>query len=109
MPSERPAVESSLLFFVRECSCARQEPRSLASWLAGLFLENINAFHDLVYQMTGLRLFPPNVYYLERIPMVLRWQDVLLVSLPTLIFGFFGSILPAIGQAADPIEAFTRG
>ena len=75
----------------------------LAGWA---FLENINGFHDLVYQMTGLRLFPPNVYYLERIPMVLRWQDVLLVSLPTLIFGFFGSILPAIRAGRhDPIKA----
>ena len=75
----------------------------LGGWI---FLENINAFHDLVYQLTGLRLFPPNVYYLERIPMVLRWEDILLVSLPTLVFGFFGSILPAIRAGRhDPIKA----
>ena len=75
----------------------------LGGWI---FLENINAFHDFVFRMTGLRLFPPNVYYLERIPAVLRWQDILLVSLPTLIFGFFGSILPAIRAGRhDPIKA----
>lgn len=75
----------------------------LGGWI---FLENINAFHDWVYDMTGLRLFPPDVYYLERIPAILRWEDVLLVCLPTLIFGFLGSILPAIRAGRqDPIKA----
>ena len=75
----------------------------LGGWV---FLENINAFHDFVYRQTGLRLFPPNVYYLERIPAVLRWQDISLVCVPTLIFGFLGSILPAIRAGRhDPIKA----
>ncbi len=75
----------------------------LGGWI---FLENINAFHDWVYQMTGLRLFPPNVYYLERIPAILRWQDILLVCMPTLVFGFLGSILPAVRAGRqDPIKA----
>jgi len=75
----------------------------LSGWI---FLENINEFHDFIFRMTGLQLFPPNVYYLERIPVVLRYQDVLLVCLPTLIFGFLGSVLPSMRAGRqDPIKA----
>lgn len=75
----------------------------LAGWL---LVENINQIHDMIFNMTGLRLFPPDIYYLDRIPAFLRWQDVILVCVPTLVFGFLGSFLPALWAGRrDPIRA----
>lgn len=71
-----------------------------------LLVENINEVHDTIFRMTGLRLFPPDIYYLERIPAFMRWQDVTLVCIPTLVFGFLGSFLPALWAGRrDPIRA----
>ncbi|MBT6783602.1 MAG: ABC transporter permease [Planctomycetes bacterium] len=71
-----------------------------------LLTENINEIHESIYRATGLRLFPPDIYYLEQIPAHLRWQDMVLVCAPTLIFGFFGSLLPALWAGRrDPIKA----
>ena len=78
----------------------------LGSTLGWLLVENINAVHDGIYDLTGRRLFPPDVYYLSKIPAVLSWQDYLLVLVPTLSFGFLGSIIPAMWAAKRaPIEA----
>ena len=75
----------------------------VGSWL---LVENINQVHDAIFRMTGLRLFPPDIYYLERIPAHLRWQDVTLVCIPTLLFGFLGSLIPAIWAGRrDPIRS----
>ena len=71
-----------------------------------ILTENINEAHDAIYRATGMRLFPPDIYYLERIPAVLRWQDMVLVCAPTLIFGFLGSLFPALWAGRrDPIRA----
>lgn len=79
---------------------------ALGSLMGWLLVENINAVHDGIYQMTGLRLFPPDVYYLSKIPALLTAGDVLLVLIPTLAFGFLGSLIPAMWAAKrDPIEA----
>ena len=79
----------------------------LLGLLSGWWLtENINEIHDYVYRSTGLRLFPPDIYYLEKIPAHLRWQDMVLVCAPTLIFGFLGSFIPAMWAGrSDPIRA----
>ncbi|MDE0961028.1 MAG: ABC transporter permease [Planctomycetota bacterium] len=75
----------------------------LGGWL---LIENINQIHELLYLATGVRLFPPDIYYLEKIPAHLRWQDMVLVCAPTLIFGFLGSLLPALWAGRrDPIKA----
>lgn len=75
----------------------------LGGWL---LVENINEVHDSIFDLTGLRLFPPDIYYLERIPALLRWQDITLVCIPTLVFGFLGSVIPALWAGRrDPIRA----
>ncbi|NRA76030.1 MAG: FtsX-like permease family protein [Planctomycetes bacterium] len=75
----------------------------LGGWL---LVENINHVHDTIRDLTGLQLFPPDIYYLERIPALMRWQDVALVCVPTLVFGFLGSFFPALWAGRrDPIKA----
>ena len=70
------------------------------------FTSNINEIHDQIYAMTGWRLFPPDVYYLTELPVVHTQRDLLIIFLPTLFFGFCGSLIPALLAARrDPIGA----
>lgn len=71
-----------------------------------LLVENINPLHDAIYRATGWRLFPPDVYYLDRIPTRLLAADWLLVIIPAVVCGFLGSLVPAMWAARrDPIQA----
>ena len=78
----------------------------LGSIAGVLLVQNINPLHDWVYKTTGLRLFPPDVYYLSRIPTKLRATDWGIVLIPAVFFGFLGSMIPAMWAARrDPIKA----
>ncbi|MCA8962050.1 MAG: ABC transporter permease, partial [Planctomycetes bacterium] len=71
-----------------------------------LFTRYINEIHDAIYRVTGWQLFPPNVYYLSRIPIHHRWQDWALILGSTLLFGFLASVIPARYAASrDPVKA----
>lgn len=75
--------------------------------IAGVILvHNINPLHDAIYRATGLRLFPPDVYYLAKIPTKMRVSDWGVVLIPAVVFGFLGSLIPALWAARqDPIKA----
>ena len=75
--------------------------------IAGVILiQNINPLHDAIYRATGLRLFPPDVYYLAKIPTKMRVTDWGVVLIPAVMFGFLGSLIPALWAARqDPIKA----
>ncbi|MBZ0137360.1 MAG: FtsX-like permease family protein [Planctomycetes bacterium] len=71
--------------------------------------EYLNEIEDTVDQLTGIRLFPPDVYFLTYIPSVkgldLLWL-ALDVAVPVVMFGFFCGILPSMAAARkDPVEA----
>ncbi len=76
-------------------------------FLSGLiFCQHINAIHDFIYEQTGWKLFPPDVYYLDRIPVSIKVGDLAQISGFTVLFAFLGSLLPAIWAARqDPIQA----
>ena len=76
---------------------------TLAAWG---FTANINKIHDLVYAVTGRRLFPPDIYYFTEIPVTYRWVDWAVVLGASVIFGFLGSLIPAVLAARrDPVKA----
>ncbi len=79
----------------------------ILGFFAGLaFSENINTIHDMIRRSTGFQLFPPDVYYLDRIPVSIKLRDLGLISSLTVLFGLLGSLLPAYWAARqDPIEA----
>jgi lipoprotein-releasing system permease protein len=75
----------------------------VAGWL---FLGAINSVHDGIYSLTGLRLWDPEVYLLDRIPTSVNPGIVVMSILPALLFGFGASLVPAIWAARkDPIQA----
>ncbi|MGE3164187.1 MAG: ABC transporter permease [Planctomycetota bacterium] len=75
----------------------------LAGWL---FVTNINEIHDVFHQLTGRQLFPPNIYYLSSIPVAFKPWDLGLIIGSAYLFGFLGSLVPAIwASRVDPIKA----
>ena len=80
---------------------------TVAGLTAGyLFCEYINPIHDWVYHVSKIRLFSPDVYDMDRIPIAYKGWDLLLSIAPALILGFGASLMPAIwASRRDPIKA----
>ncbi|MGQ9591276.1 MAG: ABC transporter permease [Planctomycetota bacterium] len=84
---------------------------SAAGCLGGLilgyaFCAFVNPIHDWIYAQTGLRLFPVEIYHMDRIPTTFRPLDVVLSVGPALVFGFTASLFPAAWAShRDPIKA----
>lgn len=76
---------------------------AVAGWV---FTDNINTVHDWIERLTGRSLFPPTIYYLTEIPVDHNWGDWALVLLPSILFGFLASLIPAMWAAnRDPVKA----
>jgi lipoprotein-releasing system permease protein len=74
--------------------------------LGYLFCAYINPLHDWIHAMTGMRLFPAEIYHMDRIPIAYAPTDVLLSVGPPIVLGFLASLAPAIWAARrDPIKA----
>jgi lipoprotein-releasing system permease protein len=74
--------------------------------LGYLFCAFINPIHDWIYSVTGLRLFPAEIYHMDRIPVAFQPLDVLLSIGPPLVLCFLASLVPAVwASRRDPIKA----
>jgi len=79
---------------------------SLGLFVGFIFCHYINPIHDAIYAWTGWKLFPPEIYHMDRIPIAFRASDVLLSVAPPLVLGFLSSLIPAIwASRRDPIKA----
>ncbi|MEZ5992020.1 MAG: FtsX-like permease family protein [Planctomycetota bacterium] len=81
----------------------------LGAGLGMLASQYLNVIEDTIDELTGIRLFPPDVYFLTYIPSV-KGADLLWlamdVAVPVVMFGFFCGILPSMAAARkDPVEA----
>lgn len=71
-----------------------------------LFCLYINPLHDWIHSVTGWKLFPPEIYHMDRIPISFQLGDVLLSVAPPVVLGFLSSLIPAIwASRRDPIKA----
>ena len=84
---------------------------SLAGTALGLvlglaFCARINDIHDFIYDATGWSLFKAEIYHMDRIPIVFDPWDIVLSTLPPVIIGLLGSMIPALwAPRRDPIKA----
>jgi len=73
------------------------------------FSQYLNEIEDFIDRATGIRLFPPDIYFLTYIPSVKGWNLVLLsinIGVPAVLWSFACGILPALTAARkDPVEA----
>ena len=83
------------------------KPLAVAGLALGYaFCLNINDIHDWVYNVSGISLFPPDVYDMDRIPIAFQFADALLSVAPALALGFLASLVPALwASRRDPIKA----
>jgi lipoprotein-releasing system permease protein len=73
----------------------------------GLFLSlRVNEVCEVIQLFTGWHPFPPDVYYLDRIPSKIDFAEVLQTVVATTVFAILLSIVPGLWAAnLDPIDA----
>ena len=78
----------------------------LGSGMGVLFSLNINAIADTIFEWTGFRLFPRDVYYLDRIPTELSFYNIAIITSGTVILTLLACSIPAFKAARmDAVEA----
>jgi len=66
----------------------------------------LNPIADAVYALTGFRVFPRDIYYLDRIPTELNPMSIAITAASAIVVSFVASIYPARRAAKmDPVEA----
>jgi ABC-type lipoprotein release transport system permease subunit len=74
--------------------------------LGVLFSSNINEIHDAIYRFTGWKLFPAEIYHMDRIPIAFQALDIALSTLPPMAIGLLASLIPALwATRRNPIKA----
>lgn len=74
-----------------------------------VFADNIEFLRTLVEAVTGSQVFPPEVYFLTRLPSVIQTGDVVLAGGMALALSFLATLYPAWRAARlDPVEALRR-
>ena len=69
------------------------------------FINRINWIERTVYNYSGWRPFPPEVYYFNEIPTVVDFKDIIIIISFSVACGVLFSIYPALKAARlDPIE-----
>lgn len=74
--------------------------------LGVVFCINIERIRHVVESISGTNLFNPEVYFLTRLPAVLRWEEVLQVVALAIGLSLLATIYPSWRAArTDPVEA----
>ncbi len=74
--------------------------------LGVVFCVNIERIRHVVESISGTNLFNPEVYFLTRLPAVLRWQEVVQVVALAIGLSLLATIYPSWRAArTDPVEA----
>ena len=74
--------------------------------VAVLFCTYIQQIQAFVEWVSGAQVFNANVYFLSHIPAKLDWNEVIWVSILSLLAAFAATLLPALqASRIDPVEA----
>ncbi len=74
--------------------------------LGVVFCANIENIRQFLQNISGTTLFDPTVYFLEQLPAVLDWQEVLEVVVMALVLSLLATLYPSWRAArTDPVEA----
>ena len=74
-------------------------------FLGLLFCYNINEIKDLIEMFSGNELFAEEIYFFSQLPVIIDHQQILLISLISIILSFLATIYPSIkASKVDPIN-----
>ncbi len=74
-------------------------------FLGLLFCYNINEIKDLIEMFSGNELFAEEIYFFSQLPVIIDYQQILLISLISIILSFLATIYPSIkASKVDPIN-----
>ncbi|MDI6733004.1 MAG: ABC transporter permease [Planctomycetota bacterium] len=66
----------------------------------------LNPIEDFIYHRSGWKLFPPDIYYLEKIPSEINYFTILIIVIATLLVSLLFSIYPALkASRLNPVDA----
>jgi lipoprotein-releasing system permease protein len=79
--------------------------------IGGLLLGwNIQGVAGALEKLFGITVFPPDIYYLDKIPYQMRIEDVILINLITVVISFLATVFPSwYASRLDPAEALRYG
>ena len=71
--------------------------------LSVVLSENLSHIVGFVEQITSVRLYQQEIYFLAEIPSVIDWRETFKISILTLILSVFSSLVPAYNATkTDP-------
>ena len=78
----------------------------LAGGAAGIFISNrVNAVADFIKKVTGMEIFPSDVYYFTKIPVYINPADVLMIISVAMLLTLAAGVYPAWkASSLDPAE-----
>ncbi len=78
----------------------------LGSVLGAIIAVNVGKIVAFLEQLTGLRIFDPNVYFISHMPSELMWSDVLIVVVVGAVMSVLSTLYPAYrASKVEPAEA----
>jgi lipoprotein-releasing system permease protein len=75
--------------------------------IVGLLISfNLNTIADIIYNLSGFKVFPSDVYVLDKIPSEVNWLTIFFITLATLLTSIVFSLYPAAKAGSlSPLEA----
>ncbi|MDE0737822.1 MAG: FtsX-like permease family protein, partial [Planctomycetota bacterium] len=84
---------ANLFFFAGTSICL--SGLTLGTLFGISFGMGINTFQRWVHLLTGLEIFPQDVYYLDHIPVKFRLEDLAFIIITTVVVSLLASLIPA--------------
>ena len=99
-----------LLIFVSSVSLGvigRKSKGGILGIIVGLLISfNLNTIADIIYNLSGFKVFPSDVYVLDKIPSEVNWLTIFFITLATLLTSIVFSLYPAAKAGSlSPLEA----
>jgi lipoprotein-releasing system permease protein len=73
--------------------------------LGVVFAHNIEAIRQFVSFVFQVKVFPPEIYFLSKMPTLIDYKSVLIICFFSVLITFFASLYPAISASKlNPIK-----
>jgi lipoprotein-releasing system permease protein len=99
-----PGSIASIFFRIGVALCTAGSILGVAHGVG--FASIVNLIQRWVKVLTGYEVFPPSVYYIDKIPVQFQTLDLLSIIVPTVVVSLLASAIPAVrASRKDPVVA----